>query len=267
MKILFITTGAWLGLLIGFTIITTIDMSRLGVDHTIVEIVQAQAVIMIPWLAILPTVAITRARQALMGTPIAIALSELVLLAGLAILAIYLHIIFVYAPFLGAPPARVLEQIPLANWVWDPVMIAMTALLGDAYARSIRQRSHSSQTTRHRIVLRAGNQEDILDIGDIVAVSAQGNYVAFISSDREWLQRTTLSELVVQLTQMDFIHIHRSHLVSGPEIASCARERGRIARVSLRTGHTFPVSARGAELLEAYLASKTSPRLAARAQA
>ena len=263
-RILVATSAAWIGLLVAFTIIHTIDLSRLGIDHTIVEIIQSQAVITIPWLAIFPAVAITRARQALLATSFPMALAELVLLGCLAILLIYLHIVFVYAPFLNAPPARILDQIPLINWAWDPVVIALTALLGDIHARSIRRRKDLSGGSRDRIILRAGNQEDILDIGDIIAVSAQGNYVAFISGEREWLQRTTLAELVVQLTAMNFIHIHRSHLVRGPEITSCARDRGRIARVTLRTGHSFPVSARGAELLQAYLASNASPRLAVR---
>ncbi|WP_170150500.1 LytTR family DNA-binding domain-containing protein [Maricaulis maris] len=262
MRILFATTAAWIGLLVVFTLAQSLDMSRLGIAHTIVEIVQGQSVIMIPWLGIFPAVAITRARQALLATPTLIALSELVMLGVAAIFLVYLHIVFVYAPFLDAPPAQILDQIPLINWVWDPVMIALTALLGDVYAGSVRRQASQTEPAADHIILRSGSQEDILDMADIIAVSAQGNYVALISHDREWLHRATLAELVVQLTRLGFIHIHRSHLVRSSEIASCARERGRVVRLTLRSGQGFPVSARGAELLQAHLANTASSRLA-----
>ncbi|WP_297737312.1 LytTR family DNA-binding domain-containing protein [uncultured Maricaulis sp.] len=264
-RIIAATTLGWITLLIVFTTIHSLDMSRLEIAHTIAEVVQAQAVIMIPWLVIFPAVALTRARQLQVRTPLWIAMVELVLLGAGAILIIYLHIILVYAPFIGAPPEQILDQIPLINWVWDPVMIALTALISDQYTRAILRADNAPAPDEERIVLRNGRQEDILEIADIIAVSAQGNYVVFVSAEREWLQRATLAELVVQLTERDFIHIHRSHLVRSSQIKSCARARGRIVRVTLASGHEFPVSARGAEALQSHITSTTLTSLPARA--
>ncbi|WP_295695912.1 LytTR family DNA-binding domain-containing protein [uncultured Maricaulis sp.] len=265
LRVIVATTLGWSALLLIFTTVHSLDMSRLGIAHTLVEVVQAQAVIMIPWLAIFPVIALTRVCQLTAKTPLWIAALELTLLGAGGILAIYLHIIFVYAPFIGAPPEQILDQIPLINWAWDPVIIALTALLSDLCTRAALRARNAREPVEERIVLRNGRQEDILDIGDIIAVSAQGNYVAFVSADREWLQRATLAELVVQLTEREFIHIHRSHLVRSSQITSFERARGRIVRVTLASGHDFPVSARGAEALQSHIANTTLSSLPARA--
>ncbi len=264
-RVIAASTTGWALLLVIFAIIHSLDMSRLEVPHTAVEVIQAQAVIMLPWLALFPVVALTRTRQILVRTPPWTAMAELILLGVGGIMIIYLHIIFVYAPFIGAPPEQILDQIPLINWVWDPVMMALCALISDLYTRARLRRHTLDEPDRERIVLRNGRQDDIIEISDIIAVSAQGNYVAFLSADREWLHRATLAELVVQLTERDFIHIHRSHLVRSCQITRFDRARGRIVRVTLASGHAFPVSARGAEALQSHIASTASSGLSTRA--
>lgn len=246
---------AWAGLLAIFTLIHSLDLARLDVEHTVVEVLQAQAVIMLPWLIIFPAIAVTRIRQVRVGTPNGIALAELGLLAVVAIFAIYLHIVFVYSPYLQASAERVLDQIPLINWFWDPVMIALVALISDLVARTRRREDPVGAPSPGSLVLRSGNREDIVDLADITAVSAQGNYVSVLAGDREWLHRATLTEFITQMSGLDFIHIHRSHIVRASDITSHARDRGRIVRVTLRSGHSFPVSARGSESLQAHLAS------------
>lgn len=74
-----------------------------------------------------------------------------------------------------------------------------------------------------------------IEIGDILFLKSEGNYVEFHFAGRKILSRMTLKEALDLLPAPDFLQVHRSYIVAADKIE-------RIIRDEIRIGsHTIPV--------------------------
>jgi two-component system LytT family response regulator len=94
---------------------------------------------------------------------------------------------------------------------------ARTALCGEQRA-AFRQRlasaiNHASAAPQH-LLIRVGENLQIVRLADIHYVSAEGNYVRLHTSDGEFQLRDTMVGIQKRLGHGNFRRIHRSHIVN-----------------------------------------------------
>ena len=70
-----------------------------------------------------------------------------------------------------------------------------------------------------RIAVKSVNRIVIVQVGDIVRIEAEDNYVR-LWAERPYLHKETLSGLVARLSPLDFLRVHRSHAIN----VQCVRE-------------------------------------------
>ena len=90
-------------------------------------------------------------------------------------------------------------------------------------------------------VLSAG-RIDYVNIADVIAAKAAGNYVALLTEEREHLHRVTLTDLAATLVPLGFLRTHRSYLVRPTCIVSAKTRGETIVEVILSRGLLVPVS-------------------------
>lgn len=128
-------------------------------------------------------------------------------------------------PGLGAPPAP------------QP---AQTARPAQPAARlSVIQASH-------------GSQIHMVPVADVVYFEAADKYVRVLTTEREYLIRTALKELIEQLDPQEFWQVHRSTLVRATHIATVTRDEAGKQHITLRgRPERLPVSRLYAHLFKA----------------
>ena len=160
---------------------------------------------------------------------------------------------FVYAPLMGIPSSKIIGMVGLQPWMWDVMIFTIAVLSGGALAAKVNRKKTPSAPEPVDIIVKSVARVSRVSSTAIDAVSAQGNYVALQTKDRELLHRATLREMHEMLKQQGFIQVHRSHLVRASEIATVQRRNGRIREVTLQNGKRFPVSPQGAKELTSLL--------------
>lgn len=202
------------------------------------------AIGVIPWYVAAPLTVLVAYRQASQGKHWVLIAIETVILA-LAVGALHvLNLALFMAPLFGVTISEYLSTLGLRDWMWDILIFVVAILCGHLWGRRNRD-SHadSSADSSTKIIARSASRMDIVKIVDVTAASAQGNYVALITDQSEFLHRTTLGDMKDQLTQHGFVQVHRSHLVRADAIISASRSDGRIREIKITNGKTFPVSA------------------------
>ncbi len=128
-------------------------------------------------------------------------------------------------PGLGAPPAP------------QPAQTAQPAQ--PAARLSVIQASH-------------GSQIHMVPVADVVYFEAADKYVRVLTTEREYLIRTALKELIEQLDPQEFWQVHRSTLVRATHIATVTRDEAGKQHITLRgRPERLPVSRLYAHLFKA----------------
>ncbi len=220
-------------------------------DVTWFQRITISAVGFLPWLLAAPAVVLIGFRQAFLGLNWLTRSAEFVVLTLTITGLILISMTFVMAPFWGTTIAVILAATEFRDWIWD-ILFFIVSLLSGQVLGTIRRSAPPVDLgiSGGKIMARSTSRVDIVDIDDVIAASAQGNYVALITDRSEFLHRATLSSMKKQLMRHGFVQIHRSHLVRVDCIASVTRSDGRLKDVHLRSGRQFPVSAGNQEHLK-----------------
>lgn len=220
-------------------------------DVTWFQRVTISAVGFLPWLLAAPTVVLIGFRQALLRYSWVKRALEFVLLAAAVFALMLLSMTFVMAPFWGTTVDVIMEATEFRDWIWD-ILFFVVALLSGQILGTIRRNAPPRDLgiSGSKFMARSASRVDIVDIDDVIAASAQGNYVALVTQQSEFLHRATLSEMKKHLAHHGFVQVHRSHLVRVDSIASITRADGRIKDIHLHGGRQLPVSAGNQEQLK-----------------
>ncbi len=94
-------------------------------------------------------------------------------------------------------------------------------------------------TAQQTLTVQKGNASIALAITDIDYISAAGNYVDVFSRGQTYLLRATMKQLSDQLSETDFVRIHRSYIINVSALKSLTTDS-----VQLRTEQMLPVGAK-----------------------
>lgn len=111
-----------------------------------------------------------------------------------------------------------------------------------------------AQPTARLSVIQAshGTQIHMVPVGEVVYFEAADKYVRVLTTEREYLIRTALKELIEQLDPQEFWQVHRSTLVRATAIATVTRDEAGKQHISLRgRPERLPVSRLYAHLFKA----------------
>jgi two-component system, LytTR family, response regulator len=100
-----------------------------------------------------------------------------------------------------------------------------------------------------RFVVHERGRSLIVPIGDVSRLSAAGNYVEVHTPARRHLVRATLSRLAQRLDPIEFLRVHRSHLVRANAIAEIAPWAHGDLKLTLKDGSELMLSRRYRNLL------------------
>lgn len=100
-----------------------------------------------------------------------------------------------------------------------------------------------------RIVVHERGRSLIVPIADVQRLSASGNYVEVHTGSHRHLVRATLSRLAQRLDPVEFLRVHRSHLVRADFIAEIAPWAHGDLKLTLRDGGDLMLSRRYRSLL------------------
>lgn len=155
--------------------------------------------------------------------------------------------------FHGLGPIDAVSQYSVFEWLWDGFLFGLVFLAGLRSEPVARPGRYDDSTLDDRIAVRSPDRVDYVAIGDILAVTAQGNYAALMLDTGTLLHRATLSSMARRMERAGFLRIHRSHIVHPDQIISATARGDRIRGVVLKNGSHFPVSATFAPELAARL--------------
>jgi len=116
----------------------------------------------------------------------------------------------------------------------------------------IRQKLASSTPVRRPLIVPVRDELRLLDDRAIVWLEAEDNYVRIHTSERDYLLRRTLQDLLGSLDQRQFLRIHRSRSVNIAEISSLRPMLHGDAEIRLLDGKTLRVSRRYRHALKAW---------------
>ncbi len=227
------------------------DATRQGMDVHFGRGLWMYAVGFMPWFLMAPAVVMISKHRLFGQASLIERVRDGTMMAVTVFTIQFLNMVFVLAPLIGIPSNEMAGQVGLQAWIPDLMMFIIAVLCGRMFVRPIPHEIAPIDDTPApvEIVVKSLSRMDIVSSDDVMAISAQGNYVALVTQDRELLHRATLSTMRNQLDALGFIQIHRSHLVKTKEIASVHRKDGRVRALLLRNGAKLPVSPRGARLL------------------
>jgi len=96
----------------------------------------------------------------------------------------------------------------------DPLPLRVTRLDAANLIRVLRQLEIIAKRQIPRIAFKAKGKILLLDLAEIVAVQAEGNYVSLLRPPNPYLLRESLSSMAEKLKPYGFIRIHRSVVVN-----------------------------------------------------
>ncbi len=241
MRVALVVGLIWLvfvGLLSAFTYV---DMNRAGREVTYLRAFKFYGLGFFCWLFLGPlNFAIARdlgMEGSRLRTIVLVAIGSI--LTSLVI--IFAYVLLFYAPLMGQTAGEVLKSLQLIDWAWDTILFGTIYLSGLALGQRVRTPPPESSSPT-RVAVKSAGRIDYIEIDDILAVSAQSNYVELICAERTHLHRSTLSSFIEQYADAGFIQIHRSHYVRASAVESIRANGGQGRRVILKTGQNLPIA-------------------------
>jgi len=122
------------------------------------------------------------------------------------------------------PPAVILttaySEYALAGYDHDVVDYLLKPIEFERFLKAVNKahdlvrRAVGDDQRARTILLKSGTRFHHLKLAEIRCARAAGNYVAFITGDREILSLMTMTEAVALLSGGDFLRVHRSYIVN-----------------------------------------------------
>ena len=103
------------------------------------------------------------------------------------------------------------------NAVYEPTdksLLSMTRVDATKLIRTLQQLEAIGKPQAPRIAIKAKRKILFLDVADIVAVQAEGNYISLRHRSNPYLLRESLSSMEEKLKPYGFMRIHRSVIVN-----------------------------------------------------
>jgi len=109
------------------------------------------------------------------------------------------------------------------------------------------------QTKFDRLVLRDEGRIRIVPLHDVKFMNADDDYVKIVTTDKNYLKKTTLTSYESKLPAESFCRVHRSYLVNIEFITRIDPYEKNGHRAILKTGEKIPVSGSGYQRLKQVL--------------
>lgn len=94
-----------------------------------------------------------------------------------------------------------------------------------------------------KFVIKSFGRTDLVPMGDVIVARAERNYVALMCGEKEYLHRSTISEMEKDLGAVGCIRCHRSYIVKKSMVQSLLRKNGVLSHLKLVSGEEVPVGA------------------------
>ncbi|MCB0719150.1 MAG: response regulator transcription factor [Bacteroidetes bacterium] len=108
--------------------------------------------------------------------------------------------------------------------------------------RALLDMNRREKAKPRRIAVPNNGKTTFVELGDVRAVRAAGNYVEIHTVGRPLLLRSTLTAIEEQLADNEFVRIHRSTIVNRERIAEMIRKRSGGCQLILDSGLELSVS-------------------------
>lgn len=94
-----------------------------------------------------------------------------------------------------------------------------------------------------RFVIKSYGRTDIVNMEDVIFGKSERNYVALVCEDREFLHRTTISEIEKDMEPLGYLRCHRSYIVKKSHVKTLVRKNGVLSQLRLEGDREVPVGA------------------------
>jgi DNA-binding LytR/AlgR family response regulator len=240
-RFLLTTSLIWVGAVVLFSIASWIDARSIQPAETAyLPYMQGWATGMLPWIILVPLVFRLGARAtnaALIPT-----LRSAIAAGLVSMLVVAVYASLVWSAGTERSPLEVLASFKLKDWLWDIVFYVVAFLAGRQMRPGADHRSPAPMAAN--IAVKSVGRVDYIPIRDILAATAQGNYIALHLADRDVLHRSTMAKLSEALADAGFVRIHRSHIVNPARVTSTGARGDRVHQIELSNGLKLPVSDR-----------------------
>jgi len=89
------------------------------------------------------------------------------------------------------------------------------------------------------LFVKDGYQMVKIDLKEILALQAVGNYIRFIFKEREVLARMTIKEFLSEWADNTFIQVHRSYIINTERISKLDRHSVWVEKIEIPIGGSF----------------------------
>lgn len=106
-----------------------------------------------------------------------------------------------------------------------------------------KKRSPFFEADTPKFVIKSFGRTDLVPMSEVVVARAERNYVALMCGEKEYLHRSTISEMEKDLATVGCIRCHRSFIVKKVMVQSLIRKNGVLSHLKLVSGQEVPVGA------------------------
>lgn len=106
----------------------------------------------------------------------------------------------------------------------------------------VTQGRRSDYSQKVKIGIKARGRILLIDLADVAAVEAQGNYALLRRQSNSYLVRASISELAEQLESLDFVRVHRSALINASWVEELRPRGGGEYILLIKGGREYTVS-------------------------
>ena len=104
-----------------------------------------------------------------------------------------------------------------------------------------------------RVVVKAGSKIRIIPVHEIIFIEADDDYVRIHTADGSFLKKKTMQHFEEVLNQKEFVRVHRSYIVSIPQITRIETSEKDTHEAVLKNNQRIPLSKTGYPKLKAVL--------------
>ena len=104
-----------------------------------------------------------------------------------------------------------------------------------------------------RVVVKTGSKIRIIPVHEIIFIEADDDYVRIHSADGSFLKKKTMQHYETVLNPTEFVRVHRSYIVSIPQITRIETSEKDVHEAVLKNNQRIPLSKTGYPKLKAAL--------------
>lgn len=105
--------------------------------------------------------------------------------------------------------------------------------------KALEMKHSRTDATPNFLFLKTGYEEEKVLLDDILYIEAEGNYMAYILPNKKLLCRQNIGECIAQLSDNQFIRIHRSYIVAVNKIQKITRQSVWVAGNEISVGASY----------------------------